>query len=238
MPATHIDRFLDGLENLLLASTFAHDTGVSAWEYAVDVETLSQVGVTVQEVRWLLAKRFVQHRIEVTRPGDRRRSFLPCNNMVVGGSSAFVLTETGYEFATNRMRTFDRLQRFEEAYRGEPCVFPVTGPILTGSQENPQWDAASLELRLGDVLLRQLREDAANQIRILAAFEEEGWPTRIDDPLPPHGDVDPRQRLRDTIRRLNQRHKVNALRFSAAGHSEQVCWRLVRESRTEHDERA
>ena len=62
---------------------------------------------------------------------------------------------------------------------------------------------------------------------MLAAFEEEGWPPRIDDPLPPVKGVDPKQRLRDTIRTLNAKQENPLIRFRAAGTGEHVIWEPV-----------
>jgi hypothetical protein len=66
-----------------------------------------------------------------------------------------------------------------------------------------------------------------NQERIIAAFEEEGWPRRIDDPLPPHPEQDPKHRLRDTIKSLN-RHQVNRLlHLTGDGTGQGVRWQII-----------
>ena len=56
---------------------------------------------------------------------------------------------------------------------------------------------------------------APNQAMILSAFEEEGWPTRIDDPLP-------RGRLRQTLKDLQKKFKNAPLTFRANGTGDQV----------------
>jgi hypothetical protein len=72
--------------------------------------------------------------------------------------------------------------------------------------------------------VKRFRLPARNQELVLAAFEEEGWPPHIDDPLPSRLDHDAKQRLHDTIRRLNQ-HQINRLiHFRGDGRGCGVLW--------------
>lgn len=59
------------------------------------------------------------------------------------------------------------------------------------------------------------------------AFEEEGWPPRIDDPLPPLAQLDPRRRLHDTIKALNRKQKRALLRFMGDGSGEGIRWEFI-----------
>ena len=82
-------------------------------------------------------------------------------------------------------------------------------------------------LYLGSVIVKQFKGPAKNQKAILDTFQEEGWPTRIDDPLPHIPDQDPKERLHDTIKSLN-RHQVHRLLvFEGDGTGEGVQWRQV-----------
>ena len=56
-------------------------------------------------------------------------------------------------------------------------------------------------------------------IPVLNAFEERGWPRRIDDPLP--GSSDP-QRLRETIGSMNE--GLAGIYFRADGFGRGVLW--------------
>ena len=47
------------------------------------------------------------------------------------------------------------------------------------------------EVRYRDEIVKRYRVPAPNQELILAAFEEEGWPQLIDDPLPPQDELNP-----------------------------------------------
>jgi hypothetical protein len=94
----------------------------------------------------------------------------------------------------------------------------------------PNWDADTRELRFGTTLVKRFREPAPTQIAILTAFQEERWPPGIDDPLSPKDHTPPKQRLRDTIRRLN-RHQANRLIvFCGDGTGTRVLWRRRSES--------
>src|SRR5262249_44432444 len=61
----------------------------------------------------------------------------------------------------------------------------LTGGIEAPDARRPKWDADRRELWYGAVLCKRYRRPAPNQEKILAAFEEDGWPGRIDDPLDP-----------------------------------------------------
>lgn len=91
----------------------------------------------------------------------------------------------------------------------------------------PKWNPIRRELWLGGSLIKQFRQPAGNQEKVLAAFEEEGWPERIDDPLSPNREIEPKKRLRDTVNALNGSHKTKDLIvFEADGTGEGVLWGL------------
>jgi hypothetical protein len=85
----------------------------------------------------------------------------------------------------------------------------------------PRWDANKKTLWYGSTVCVQYKKQARNQMRILAAFEEEGWPARIDDPLDPGT-------LRATIADLQEKLKAcNAPIFiECDGTGGGLCWGL------------
>jgi hypothetical protein len=91
----------------------------------------------------------------------------------------------------------------------------------------PQWDNEYRTLRVGQYVIKEYHVPCLSQEAILVAFQEEGWPHRIYDPLPPEGDIDPKSRLHDTIKRLNRHHKHQIIRFRGDGTGEGVCWEYV-----------
>ena len=91
-------------------------------------------------------------------------------------------------------------------------------------QPVPRWDMLRRELFVDGQVVKRFRVPAPNQIAVLAAFQEEGWPPRVFDPLPPDGDQEPKQRLRETIRALNQHQRPPTLRFFGDGTGQGVLW--------------
>src|SRR4029079_19770564 len=88
----------------------------------------------------------------------------------------------------------------------------------------PEWNASRRELRYQGQVIKHYRVPAENQELILSAFQEEGWPHCIDDPLPQDGEVDPKQRLQATIKSLNRNQLVRLIRFHGNGNGSQVYW--------------
>ena len=70
---------------------------------------------------------------------------------------------------------------------------------------------------------KRYRQPAHNQETILAAFEEDGWPPRIDNPLsgPPDDAID---RLHNAVKKLNRHSRP--LRFRSDGNGLGVQWEL------------
>ena len=92
------------------------------------------------------------------------------------------------------------------------------------NDEVPSWDRDRPELRWGNTVVKRFKVPAPNQELILAAFQEDGWPVRIDDPLPPHPELDPKRRLHDTINSLNRSQKLPLIRFLGDGSGQGVRW--------------
>jgi hypothetical protein len=107
-----------------------------------------------------------------------------------------------------------------------PIPVPYNSPLTThpSPKPKPRWYPDLHELHFNGTLVRRYKNPARNQELILAAFEEEGWPKRIDDPLPPIGDLDPRQRLRNTIVTLNRHQLAPLVHFRMDGTGCGVQW--------------
>lgn len=101
-----------------------------------------------------------------------------------------------------------------------------TAPAAGG---RPVWNPDTRELWVGPRLVKRYRLPAENQCLVLMAFEESGWPPRIDNPIPPGGHTgDPSKRLRDTIQALNRYHATSGvIRFEADGTGEGIVFRLT-----------
>jgi hypothetical protein len=90
--------------------------------------------------------------------------------------------------------------------------------------ENPRWDRVTRELWFAGAVVLRFRRGARNQQRLLDAFEEQGWPAEVDDPLPRHGRVKPGERLRDTVKHLNAHLGGEPLHFRADAEGQAVFW--------------
>jgi len=108
-----------------------------------------------------------------------------------------------------------------ESITAEPAAGPTEVALA------PAWDSIRRELRLGDIVLKRFRQPAKNLETILAAFQEEGWPPGIDDPLPGGDSVDAHERLHDAVKKLNKQ-TVHLIRFLRDGTGQGIIWEFVK----------
>ena len=204
---------------LLQAHEYATQLQCDAWEFAVEVGSFREAGLTNNDIRWLLLRGYVAHAWEATTGEQFRRTFEPRGGLL-GERSCFILTPTGLAFALG-------------GAAGGPngCAPPPGGaPPRTppdAPRRRPVWKKDHRALWFGPHLVKQFKVPAVNQEIILAAFAEEDWPARIDDPLPQHASIDPRRRLHDTINSLNRNQRFPALHFSGDGTGQAICWEAL-----------
>ena len=128
--------------------------------------------------------------------------------------------ETGIGEANDKLADLTRL-RLKTAVPSDEVTSPKRD-VLT-----PTWDPLRRQLRLGRDVVKHYKLPSPNQERILCAFEEDEWPARVDDPLPPTPTKDPKIRLHNTIKGLNRNQRLRLIRFRGDGHGEGVLWDLV-----------
>jgi hypothetical protein len=205
-----------GLDILTEAFDCAQELQLDVWDFAIDIYCLRAAGLRDSSLRWLLCKEYAEHAIETTQASAPRRTFRPARSLAFCDRSCFVLTEAGAALVA-QSTSFARPL-------GGPGQSPVPSSRPGIWPEIPRWDGDRHELRWGTKLVKRFKEPALNQELILAAFEEEGWPHHLDDPLPNTCNNDAKQRLHDTIKRLN-RHQVNRLiLFRGNGSGTGVIW--------------
>jgi hypothetical protein len=109
------------------------------------------------------------------------------------------------------------IQSHEEAGR---AWFRATLAAIAPPPPRPRWDRANRELWYGNTLCARYKRPAPNQHLLLQAFEELGWPERIDDPLP-------RGRRADTISDLQATLKAHhsAIVIERDGSGTGFTWR-------------
>jgi hypothetical protein len=206
-----------GLHLLLDAYNCAQQMVVDVWQFALELECLQQAGLTNTALRRLLVRGYLEQRIEDTRPDRSRRTFRQVGNLSLLPGSCFVLTEDGRKYAAEMSPTH-----------------ADAGSAESGAVK-PVWDDQRWELRLGQAVVKRFRQPADNQMLILAVFQEEDWPPRIDDPLPPSLEQDSKRRLQSTISNLNRLQDQPLLRFKGGGDAQSIAWRVVREAEPSED---
>jgi len=202
---------------LLQARTAAARLGHDKWDFALEIQALKEAGLDHNDLRSLICQGLVEHCVERTRCGAKQRAFRPPSGLRLARRSCLTLSETSLPVARHIIAPADPL----------PAL-----AVHVGDGENPRldglpfWDGARRELRLGNVLIKRFRQPAKNQETVLAAFQEDGWPAHVDNPLSGDADIDARDRLHDTVRKLN--HQTNhLLHFSSDGNGEGVVWSLA-----------
>jgi hypothetical protein len=228
-------RLQAGLSVLLEAHDYALDLQLDSWDFAVELSTLRHLGLTNSDCRWLAGKGLVECGFEMTLAGDERRSFRQCTNLKLTKRTCLILTSAGVDAAGGHapvevrrapVRTVavaDSADR--SAHRLGSCSELIAAANV--SEPKPTWDRDRQQLRLGKAIVKQFKVPAASQEAVLAAFQEEDWPERIDNPLSHKSDQDPKCRLRDTINSLNRNQKRPLVRFRCDRSGQGVCWEFT-----------
>jgi hypothetical protein len=207
------------LRILLEAYECAQELKRSVWDFAVEIQSIRAAGLSNSQLRWLVCKGHVAHAAEITQPDQDSRDFRRTGKLTFSKRTCFVLTQDGAAFTRGTFQA--------RAKPVEPSERSQVRSARDGRPGRPSWDRDLQELRLGGVVVKQFKVPAPNQETILAAFEEEGWPARIDDPLPPHADQDSKRRLHDTITSLNRNQKHHLIRFLGDGSGQGIRWELL-----------
>jgi len=214
---------------LLQGFDYARELNRDVWDFAVELSTLRAAGMTRNDVRWMIYQGFVEHAREVSLPGEIHRDFHHGGQIVFRRDTCLALTPRGAVALRSLSsgpaeRVGGQNGEVSAAAAPEPVARRVVAAEHASSEVVPQWDAMRLELRFGDLLVKQFKLPSPNQETILMAFQEERWPPRIDDPLPPRADVDPKRRLNDTIKSLNRNQKDRCVRFMGDGTGRGIRW--------------
>jgi hypothetical protein len=189
----------------------ARDLETASSEFAVEIHQLYAAGATSTDLRWLIAKGFTEHLLEIVRKDGQSRSFHHPHGLAFTDQSCFVLTEAGCQLAILKTSAAN-------------VVSQLRSP---GSTIVPKWDGIVRQLSVSGRLVKQFRLPAKNQETILMALEEDGWPPRIDDPLPARNGGDRRARLHDAIKGLNRNQINKLLSFGGDGTGCGVMWKTL-----------
>jgi hypothetical protein len=190
---------------LLEAHDCSHALGKDPWDFAVEMHALLETGASRTVLRCLLSEDYAAHAMICS--GVRTA----VGDLSLPRECRFMLTARGVELAATVCQARLRPENTTS------MTFPGAAPV-------PHWDGERGELTCGGKLVKRFAVPAENQVRILEAFAEEGWPTRLDDPLPGKEGQDRKRRLQRTIERLNQGQVHRLLHFRGDGRGCGVCW--------------
>lgn len=204
-------RLAAAADELHLAANYAEDVSADVWEFAISIQRLAELGLSEIDLRWLVKRGYVKHAEEVTIKGDDGRIYRPSGNLTFCQRSCFVLTSIG---------------KLEWKPEKDSAVLDAVETCMRSPYIRLVWDQDSRKLFANDAVVKRFRWPAMNQEAVLSVFQEEGWPTRIDDPLPPAAELDPKRRLADTIKCLNRKHETETplIRFMGDGTGQGVLW--------------
>lgn len=219
-------RMRTALATLLEALDYARDLAMSPWEFAVELSSLRRSGLSNSDLRWLVFRGLVDHAMEVTLGDDSERSFRHPARLLLGKQTRFVLTAAGAELARKHCVGLVRYARVDGRAAAETSghagVHPPV-PLL------PKWDRDRQELKVGSAVVKQFKIPFGGPEAVLAAFEENNWPVRIDDPLVALGEGSRKPRLPATIEFLNRCQKRPVIRFCEDAGGKGVVWELCRD---------
>jgi hypothetical protein len=212
------EKIRHALGQLAEAYDYARSARQDAWEFAIEMSELLASGLTTSDLRWLASKNYAEHGVEMTQARDARRSFVRNRNMAFRKETCFILTDEGAALAAS--------------LGVKPLVVSLVSHRLETPRRElrepgglrPHWDGQRRLLRMGKQIVKCFRVPAPNQQMILDVFQEEAWPQRISDPLPPLSDLDPKRRLHDTIKCLNRNQPHRMILFRGDGTGEGVVW--------------
>jgi hypothetical protein len=230
IPGLLMEMLKGGLAILWRSFVYAREMKTDGWEFSVKAKTLYEAGLSEIDLRWLISCGYADFAPDPERCGSQRQS----REEIDPGdknNGYFILTKSGAGLALQVLSQKSQLSSPPPSDTGK-CKQTV--PSSNGgldeprlARQMPSWDPEKKELRLGTRVIKQFRWAAMNQETILMAFEEDGWPARIDDPLPQKPNYDPKNRLHDTIKCLNRNHKERLIRFFGDGTGEGIRWEFL-----------
>ena len=163
-----------GIALLQHAYTCAQNAGSDLWDFALEIDTLYETGLTISDLRWLVAKRFADNGQESSVYGDPHRSFRPGAGYFFEPTTCVVLTPGGAAFADHFLKTLVASSQptlpIETASLAggqtvalenePPAAHNLNGSTLAACK--PRWNSTRRELFLNDMVVKRFRVPAAN----------------------------------------------------------------------------
>lgn len=220
IPRSRQESVRNAMDELHNAFDYANLTGREVWDFAISLSRLERIGLVENDVRLLLYLGVLKHNEEVSSSPNSRQFRRADPKLMFAKNSCFVLSESARALTTPSISETS-IEANKQGKIGPKAAF-----------RKPCWDAEHRELTFDFRVVKRFKWVAVNQEAVLSAFQEEAWPVRIFDPLPPSPEIDSKRRLHDTIKCLNQRHQFDRIRFHGDGTGEGVTWQALAEPKT------
>ena len=186
-------QFSSFLQLLLEANEYSSDLTISPWEFSVDLAQARTMGINLNDLRWMIGRSWIQ-----CHQGESEAEDLRNATNEKSQSSRYIILDSGVT-ALRCVREGDASTAAIHTVK----VAQAFGGNFPKEDSTPQWNVERRELTVLGTVVKRFRWPAPNQETILSVFSEEGWPSRIEDPLPQGNGLDPKRRLGDTIKCLN-----------------------------------
>jgi hypothetical protein len=206
----------EGLCRLWEGYVYACELRRDKREFAVEIEVLRAAGMNNNDLRWLIGKGYVQHAAQKTSEGKLRRLEHREGRLALRKGSCFLLTDAGVEFA-------------KEVLALPAPISAISAPKAQreGGQDIesdvPYWNAEMHTLYWQGKTVKHFKHEAPFQEAILEAFQSCRWSRYAVVALSKEEGVNPKERLRITIKNLN-RSCGGKLRFTQEGNGDRVGW--------------
>jgi hypothetical protein len=90
----------DAIILLAKAHDYARQTHCNLWDFAVDINTLKSIGLSSDDLRWLVDNGYAKCGQEVTKQDDVARKFNLARNMNFTKKTCFVVTNAALRLTT------------------------------------------------------------------------------------------------------------------------------------------
>ena len=209
-------QFAAFLKILNEANEYSKDLSISPWNFAIPFSDTKKFHVNKNDLRWMIAKGWIKS----DDPETDKLTNDPAIDFPrkVSDTSQFILGEL--KPATIKFL----LPLSVPALPLSPEATAARKPQNTDNFDTPKWNTERRELYFHGEMVKRFRWPAPNQETILEVFSEEGWPLKIEDPLPQESGLNPKRRLGDTIKCLNRNQRASLIRFRGDGTGEGVIW--------------
>jgi hypothetical protein len=172
-------------------------------EMALEPQFLHDKGVTDVQLGALIGAGYVETRAKPGGPEGRSPAAPPEGGPPGPAGACVVLTPAGMVLAAGLLGT------------------------APGPRETPRYDRFKRAFSFQGVVVKQFKRKAPNQETILLAFEEQGWPEEIDNPLPPDEFTAPAVQLHDTLKSLTNDQDPCTLGFLMTSGGTRVRWQVI-----------